>query len=95
MLNQIDQIVTLASSLLLALTVIPIGMTLCRMLMGPGHGDRFVALDMLTGIAVATAALASVVTQRREFMDVGLGLAIFGFVGTCALAAFLEKRIKA
>ena len=95
MLNQIDQIITFASSVLLALMVIPIGMTLCRMLMGPDHGDRFVALDMLTGIAVATAALAAVVTQRREFMDVGLGLAIFGFVGTCALAAFLEKRRKA
>ena len=57
--------------------------------------DRFVALDMLTGIAVAAAALTAVLTGRREFLDVGLGLAVFGFVGTTALAAFLMRKGKA
>ena len=91
-LQQIDQLVTTASHVLLVLMAVPLGMTLVRMLAGPSYADRFVALDMLTGVAVATAALAAAVTGRREYMDVGLGLALFGFVGTCALSAFLERK---
>jgi len=91
-LGQIGQWVTTASQILLALIAVPLGMTLLRMLRGPAYADRFVALDMLTGVAVTAAALASAASGRREFLDVGLGLAVFGFVGTCALAAFLERR---
>ncbi len=89
-----DRVVSLATHTLLALLAVPLGMTLLRMLRGPGLADRFVALDMLTGLAVSAAALTMAVTGRREFLDVGLGLAVFGFMGTCALAAFLERRSK-
>lgn len=91
-LNGIHAWVSSASSFLLVLITIPLGLTLIRMLRGPSYADRFVALDMLTGVAVTAAALAATSSGRREFMDVGLGLAVFGFVGTCALAAFLERR---
>ncbi len=80
---------------LLATLLLPLAVTVARMLKGPGMADRFVALDMLTGIAVAAAALTAVLTGRREFLDVGLGLAVFGFVGTTALAAFLTRKGKA
>lgn len=91
-LNDAHAWVSSASSVLLALIAIPLGLTLLRMLRGPTYADRFVALDMLTGLAVTAAALAASSSARREFLDVGLGLAVFGFVGTCALAAFLERR---
>jgi multicomponent Na+:H+ antiporter subunit F len=80
---------------LLAVLLLPLAITVARMLGGPGMADRFVALDMLTGIAVAAGALTAVLTGRREFLDVGLGLAVFGFVGTIALAAFLARKGKA
>jgi multisubunit Na+/H+ antiporter MnhF subunit len=63
-----------------------------RLVKGPGYADRFVALDMLTVTAVAVAALATGATGRREFLDVGLGLSVIGFVATVALAAFLERK---
>ncbi|WP_341644140.1 monovalent cation/H+ antiporter complex subunit F [Thauera sp. SDU_THAU2] len=91
-LLQLDQFFTAAARALLALLVIPLGMTLVRMIHGPTQADRFVALDMLTGLAVSAAALTMAATARREFLDVGMGLAVFGFMGTCALAAFLERR---
>lgn len=91
-LTQIDMIFTAASQVLLALLVVPLGMTLARMIHGPSQADRFVALDMLTGLAVSAAALTMAATGRREFLDVGMGLAVFGFMGTCALAAFLARR---
>ncbi len=77
---------------LLAVLLLPLALTVARMLKGPGLADRFVALDMLTGIAVTAAALTGVLTGRREFLDVGLGLAVFGFVGTIALAVFLQRK---
>lgn len=92
MIEHLDFLVTQAAAVLLLALVIPLAMTIRRMLSGPSYADRFIALDMLTGIAVATGALSMVVTGRREFLDVALGLAIFGFVGTCALASFLERK---
>jgi multicomponent Na+:H+ antiporter subunit F len=49
---------------------------------------------MVAGLAVAVAALTAAATQRREFLDVGLGLALISFVGTCAFAAFVERKGK-
>lgn len=89
---QLDTLVATAAAILLVVLLIPLAMTIMRMLIGPGYADRFVALDMLTGVSVAIGALASVTTGRREFLDVALGVAVFGFVGTCALAAFLERK---
>ncbi len=88
----LDGLPTLGSYLLLIVLCAPLVLTFARMLKGPGVADRFVALDMLTGIAMAMAALAAVASGRREFLDVAFGVAVFGFVGTCALAAFLERK---
>lgn len=77
---------------LVLLLMVPLAMTFVRMLRGPGYADRFIAVDMLAGLAVAIAALTAVATGRREFLDVGLGLAVIGFIATCAMAAFLERK---
>lgn len=92
LLIQLNDVMVVVSQSLLAILVVPLALTLIRMVRGPSHADRFVALDMLTGLAVAAAALTMGATGRREFLDVGLGLAVFGFMGTCALAMFLEKK---
>ena len=80
------------SSILILFLMVPLAMTLWRMIRGPGYADRFVALDMLTGIAVAIAALTAAVVARREFLDVAFGIALISFVATCALAALLERK---
>ena len=87
-----DSFLALGGYGLMIVLCVPLILTFARMVRGPGMADRFVALDMLTGIAVAIAALAAVVFGRREFLDIAFGLAVFGFVGTCALAAFLERK---
>jgi multicomponent Na+:H+ antiporter subunit F len=82
---------TLAVGLLAVLTLALVGAAF-RMILGPGYADRFVALDMLAGLAVAACALTAVTTGRREFLDVGLGLALVAFLATIAFAAFLERK---
>lgn len=91
----IEQLHALSSTVALGVLVfmaVPLAMTVARLLIGPTYADRFVALDMLTGVAAAIGALTCAVTGRREFVDVALGLALFGFIGTCAMAAFLERK---
>jgi multicomponent Na+:H+ antiporter subunit F len=80
------------NELLLLVMMFPISLAVYRMISGPTFVDRIVALDMLTGLAVAVAALTAAATRRREFLDVGLGLALISFVGTCAFAAFVERK---
>ena len=92
MIANLDLLLSQIAAGLLVVLLVPLTMTLLRMLRGPSYADRFVALDMLTGLAVAMGALTMAATGRREFLDVALGLAIFGFVGTCALEAFLEHK---
>lgn len=79
-----------ANGLLTLTLMFPLTLAVYRMISGPTFVDRIVALDMLTGLAVAIAALTAAATGRREFLDVGFGLALISFVGTCAFAAFLE-----
>jgi len=63
-----------------------------RMVRGPSFADRFIALDMLTAVAVGFAAVTVVLTGRSAFLDIGLGLALINFVATAAFAVFLEAK---
>lgn len=80
------------SEILIILLMVPLGVTIWRMIVGPTIVDRVVALDMLTGIVVGLAALIAVNTGRREYLDVGFGLALISFVGTIAFSAFIERK---
>lgn len=73
------------------LIVALIGGAAWRLLRGPQLADRFVALDMLTGLAIALLAVVSVVLMRRDLLDVGMGVAAFSFIGTVAAATFLAR----
>jgi multicomponent Na+:H+ antiporter subunit F len=83
-----------ANALLMLLLTFPLTLAVYRMISGPTFVDRIVALDMLTGLAVAVAALTAAATQHREFLDVGLGLAVISFVATCAFAALVERKSR-
>lgn len=80
------------ATILVAILAIPLALAAYRMIRGPGYADRFVALDMLTAVSVAIAALTSLAAQRDLFLDIGLGIALINFVSTCAFAALLENK---
>ena len=76
------------------LLVVPLALAAWRMIKGPGVADRFVALDMLTGVVVALSATTALATGRGAVLDIGLGVALINFVATVALSAFLERKGK-
>ncbi|ALV27705.1 monovalent cation/H+ antiporter complex subunit F [Pannonibacter sp. Q-1] len=92
MIEFLDSYLTLFAAILIAILMVPLTLAAIRMVTGPGYADRFVALDMLTGIAVAIAALTMIGTGRREFLDIAFGIALIGFLATCSLSALLEKK---
>jgi multicomponent Na+:H+ antiporter subunit F len=80
------------ATVLIAVLALPLALAGYRMIKGPGYADRFVALDMLTAVAIALAALTTLATGRSAFLDIGLGIALINFVSTCAFAAFLNRK---
>jgi multicomponent Na+:H+ antiporter subunit F len=62
-----------------------------RIIRGPTHADRVVALDIFLAAGVALCIAASLQTQRTVFLDVGIGLALVGFVATIGWARLVER----
>jgi multicomponent Na+:H+ antiporter subunit F len=62
-----------------------------RIVRGPRHADRVVALDIFLASAVALCVAASLGTGRTVFLDVAIGLALVGFVGTVGWARLIER----
>lgn len=63
-----------------------------RLALGPSLADRVVALDLLTLLAMAYAALYAIGTGQQAFLDVSIALALVAFLATVAFARFAERR---
>jgi len=76
-------------------SIIGAGIFLCflRMLKGPTTPDRAVALDTLSTVTAALLVLLGYIFKRYIYLDVSLVYAILTFVGSVAVARFLEKGI--
>ncbi len=63
-----------------------------RLAIGPSLADRVVALDLLTLLAMAYAALYAIAADEQAFLDVSIALALVAFLATVAFARFAERR---
>jgi multicomponent Na+:H+ antiporter subunit F len=68
------------------------GMCLYRINRGPTAADRIVAVDILGILIVGFCAILSISTGRSWYMDIGIAWALQSFIGTLALAKYLEKK---
>lgn len=86
-------ITVLAIALYFAMTCVGIGMLLCtiRLLIGPSAQDRVLALDTLWMGAMLMCLLLGVRHASMVYFEVGLLIALLGFVSTIALAKFLMR----
>ena len=66
---------------------------LYRALMGPTNPDRAVALDTIGINLMALAGLLAIELVTKQFNDVILLIGILLFIGTVAIAKFLEKGV--
>ena len=75
-----------------------IGLMICcflclyRIGCGPSAPDRTVAIDILGVVVVGFCALFALVTGKDFYLNIALAWALLSFIGTIALAKFLEGR---
>ncbi|MEM1288153.1 MAG: monovalent cation/H+ antiporter complex subunit F [Pseudomonadota bacterium] len=82
-----------SNTILMIVVVGAVALAAYRLIKGPSYADRFVSIDMMTGLLVAACALTALATGRDEFLDVAFALALIAFVATAAFAAFLEGKV--
>jgi multicomponent Na+:H+ antiporter subunit F len=62
------------------------------MFKGPTAADRIVALDLITILLVAITSLLALQLDNAAYLDLGLALALVGFLATVAFARYLETN---
>ncbi len=77
------------------LTIVGLGIFLCflRMLKGPTPSDRAVAFDTVSTVTTALLVLLGLTFGRYVYLDVALVYAVLTFIGSVAIARFLERGI--
>ncbi|WP_291010127.1 monovalent cation/H+ antiporter complex subunit F [Hydrogenophaga sp.] len=80
-----------ATTALVVASLLALALASVRIVVGPTHADRIVALDIFLAAGVALAVAASLLTARTVFLDVAIGLALVGFVGTIGWARLVQK----
>ena len=78
----------------LAIVLLAVGAAgfLFRLLRGPSLSDRVVGLDGLQSVIVIGIIIAAVRTDSGITIETVLVAVLVGFVGTTALARFIERR---
>ena len=59
---------------------------------GPSAPDRTVAIDILGTLMVGFCAMITWMTGVDFYMNIGISWALLSFIGTIALAKYLEGR---
>ncbi|KZY39149.1 K+/H+ antiporter subunit F [Roseovarius sp. HI0049] len=67
-------------------------LALWRLLIGPGSGDRVLALDTISVNAVALIVLYGILNRTQVYFEAALLIAMLGFVSTVAYARFILRR---
>ncbi len=78
----------------LIFSILAVGGFMClfRIYKGPSIADRAVGVDIMGILFVGITALSALFYDLSYLMDLAISLALFSFVGTIALAKYLEKR---
>lgn len=84
-----------ATTALVIASLLALALASVRLVQGPTDADRIVALDIFLAAGVALAVAASLLTARTVFLDVAIGLALVGFVGTIGWARLVEQALPA
>ncbi|EXX87064.1 monovalent cation/H+ antiporter subunit F [Paenibacillus darwinianus] len=62
-----------------------------RLLKGPSMADRIVSLDTIGIILLSMIAVFSMLFKTTAYLDIILVIGVITFIGTAALARFIER----
>jgi multicomponent Na+:H+ antiporter subunit F len=91
MTGEIGGWVSLATFITLNLLAAAIVLALVRLVRGPDRADRIVALDLISLLIVSFLAAFALYQDEPAYLDVAIAYALVAFLGTVALARYLER----
>lgn len=77
--------------LTLAVLGLSIAGALLRVLWGPALPDRVIALDLVAYLAMGFLSAYAILAGEDTFIDVALVLGLLAFLGTVAVARYIER----
>jgi len=83
-----------AAQLAIGLLLVAMLLVIIRLIRGPNLGDRILALDTLTLLAMALIGVFAVRTGLSLYIDIAIALGLASFLSTVALARYLLTRAK-
>jgi len=83
---------TMAADVAMFVLALAAAIAFVRLLKGPSLPDRVVAMDLLGTLTVGLLVVSAAATGQRGFLDVGIIIALIGFVSNIAYARFIERR---
>jgi multicomponent Na+:H+ antiporter subunit F len=83
-----------AADIAIALLLVALLLVIVRLWRGPNLGDRIMALDTLSVLAVGLIGALTVRTGLTLYLDIAIAIALVGFLSTVALARYLLARAK-
>ncbi|WAH55219.1 K+/H+ antiporter subunit F [Pseudomonas silvicola] len=83
----LDHVIVLS----LAIFALAMLLTLYRLFKGPSAQDRVLALDYLNILGMLTMLVLGIRYASETYFEAALLIALFGFVGSFALAKFLLR----
>lgn len=63
-----------------------------RLVRGPSLADRVIALEVIGTTAMCVLGVLAIVSGSTSYFDVTLVIALVTFLGTVAVAAFIQRR---
>jgi multicomponent Na+:H+ antiporter subunit F len=69
-------------------------LTVVRIVVGPTLGDRVLALDMLTVVALGFVGTICIRSGLFLYLDIAIALALLGFLATIAFARYMLSRLE-
>ena len=81
----------IAITVTLVLYVVAMGIALLRLFRGPRAQDRVLALDFMFIVALLAMMVLAIRYDSRMYFEGALLMALFGFIGSAAMAKFLLR----
>jgi len=75
----------------LACYVLAMALCLLRLVRGPSAQDRVLAMDLISTIAMLVLMVLAIRYRSAMYFEAALLIALFGFVGSAAMAKFLLR----
>ncbi|HOJ03420.1 MAG TPA: monovalent cation/H+ antiporter complex subunit F [Bacteroidota bacterium] len=83
-----------AAIIALGILTLAAGVALWRLLRGPTLPDRVIALDLIASIVIGMIAAYAVLTNLNVMLNAAVIIALISFLGTVALARYLERGAR-